>query len=202
VNFATLLDAIYPSTCLGCRSRGPALCDACRPARSERVRFARAGLDIVAVGAYAGTFRRAILAFKRGRRDAIGSLAELLAESLAAADVSWDTIIVPVPTTASRALERGFDQGAALAREVAVRDARPVLSVLQKRSRNPQRGRSRIERLRAVNRFAVAAPSLVENASVVLIDDVVTTGATLADCAAALRASGARVLGAFVLAHA
>jgi ComF family protein len=166
------------------------------------VRFTRAGLEIVAVGAYAGTLRRAILAFKRGRRDAIGPLADLLAESLAAADVSWNTIIVPVPTTAGRARERGFDQGVALAREIAVRDERPVLSALRKRAREPQRGRSRVERLRAIDRFAVVAPSLVEHANVVLVDDVVTTGATLADCAAVLRGSGARVLGAFVLAHA
>ncbi len=202
MNFASLLEALYPTACIACRSRGPALCDACRPPRTERTRFARAGLDVVAVSAYSGTFRRAILAFKRGRRDAIGPLAGLLAESLAAADVSWNTVIVPVPTTRGRALERGFDQSVALAREVAVRDARPVLVALRKRSRNPQRGRSRLERLRAVNRFAVVAPSLVENANVVLVDDVVTTGATLADCAAALRGSGARVLGAFVLAHA
>ncbi len=164
--------------------------------------MARAGLDVVAVGAYAGALREAILSFKRGRRDATGSLAELLAESFAAADVSWNTIVVPVPTTTARALERGFDQSVALARELALRDGRPVLVALRKRSRDPQRGRSRVERLRAVNRFAVVAPSLVSGADVVLVDDVVTTGATLADCAAALKASGARVLGAFVLAHA
>ncbi len=202
VNFVRLLDAFYPPTCVGCRSRGLALCEACRPRRSERARFARSGLDVVAVAAYSGSFRRAILAFKRGRRDAIGPLADLLSESLAAADVSWDTVIVPVPTSRGRALARGFDQGVALARELALRDGRPVLVALRKRSRDPQRGRSRIERLRATNRFAVVAPSLVAGAGVVLVDDVVTTGATLADCAAALTASGACVRGAFVLAHA
>ncbi len=202
MNVSRILDALYPSTCVVCRSRGPAFCDRCCPRSSDRVRFARAGLNIVAVGEYSGTLRRAILAFKRGRRDAAGPLAGLLAASLAAARVPGETLIVPVPTTRNRALERGFDQSVALARELAVHEGRPVLFALCKRSRDPQRGRSRVERLRAVNRFAVIAPSLVENASVVLIDDVVTTGATLADCAAALRGSGASVLGAFVLAHA
>ena len=178
------------------------LCDACRPRASERIRFERAGLDIVAVGAYAGPFRRAILAFKCGRRDAIRPLAGLLAESIAAAGISRSTLVVPVPTTCSRARERGFDQSVALARELALRDARPVLVALRKRSRDPQRGRSRLDRLGATGRFAVVAPTLVAQTSIVLIDDVVTTGATLADCASALSASGARVLAAFVLAHA
>jgi ComF family protein len=202
VNVSGILDALYPSSCVACRSRGPALCSHCRPRGAERVRFSRAGLNVVAVGAYCGNFRRAILAFKRGRRDATTPLASLLAESLAAAGVAKETLIVPVPTTRSRALDRGFDQSVALARELALREGRPVLFALCKRSRDPQRGRSRVERLRAVNRFVVVAPSLGQNANVVLIDDVVTTGATLADCATALRGSGACVLGAFVLAHA
>jgi ComF family protein len=197
-----ILDALYPPTCLGCGARGSALCGACTPGASERIRFERAGLPIVACGRYGGTLRRAILRFKRGRRDGAAPLASLLGEAFAWDGVSPEIVVVPVPTTPANARERGFDQGVALARELARRDDRPVLTALRKRVARDQRGHSRVERLLARDRFVVVSPSLIAHAHVVLIDDVVTTGATLADCARTLTASGANVVGTFVLAYA
>ena len=202
VNLGAILDAFYPPACAGCRAAGTALCLACVPRAGERVRFERAGVAIVAAGAYAGTLRRAILALKRGRRDVANPLGVLLARTLAREGISHRTLVVPVPTTSANASARGFDQGIALARAVAAYDGRPVLAILRKRAGRNQRGRNRLERLRASRRFEALQPRLLAGAEVVLLDDVVTTGATLADCAATLTACGARVRGAFVLAHA
>ncbi len=160
-----------------------------------------AGLRVLVVGRYAGALRRAILAFKRGRRDVGTALADLLDERVGALPAR--TILVPVPTTVRRRAERGFDQSVVLAAALAVRRDCTMLDVLAKRAGGAQRGRSRLARLRANGRFVCRAEVLpISGSSVVLVDDVVTTGATLADCARALRANGATVETALVLAYA
>jgi ComF family protein len=197
-----ILDMLYPATCAGCGVATAFLCAACAERSRAHVRIERSGVPILAVGPYAGTLRRAILRFKRGRRDGAGPLAALLAGALARERISRETIVVPVPTSRDHVRVRGFDQGLALARELALIDDRPVLAALRKRANAHQRGRNRAERLAASKRFEAVQPALVARAEVLLLDDVVTTGATLADCAATLTACGATVRGAVVLAFA
>jgi predicted amidophosphoribosyltransferase len=193
------LDALFPAACAGCRTPGAALCAACRPAPSA-VRRAHAGsLTVYAAGPYAGGLRRAILAFKRGRRDCGAALGALFGERLAAR-VPAGSVLVPVPTVAARRRERAFDQSVVLANALGLASGAPVLAVLRQIAGDAQRGRSRAARLRARGRFACTAPSLVAGTRIVLVDDVMTTGATLRDCAAALECCGTRVTEACVVA--
>ncbi|MBC5798795.1 MAG: ComF family protein [Candidatus Eremiobacteraeota bacterium] len=157
-------------------------------------------MRLVAAGAYAGPLRRAILAYKCGRRDVGEALAAWLAQRCGPIDAS--AVFVPVPTTGARRAERGFDQGVDLARRLSTLRDRPVLLALRHRTGDAQRGRSRADRLAAHDRFACVAPGVLPGVRVVLVDDVVTTGATLADSAQALRAHGAVVPYAVVLAAA
>jgi ComF family protein len=197
-----ILDMLYPATCAGCGVPAAFLCAACADRSREPARIERSGVSIATVGPYAGTLRRAILRFKRGRRDGARPLAALLAGALAREGILRETIVIPVPTSRDHVRARGFDQGLALARELALIDDRPVLAALRKRANVHQRGRNRVERLQASKRFEALQPALVARAEVILLDDVVTTGATLADCAATLVACGANVQGAVVLAYA
>ncbi len=194
------LDALFPPVCEGCGTSGVAFCGACRPPPSANVRRDVEGLRLFAAGRYEGALRRAILTYKCGRRDVGDALAQWLADRCDAFPA--DAVLVPVPTTQARRARRGFDQSVRLARELGERRSRPVLLALQHRGDDAQRGRSRIERLAAHGRFACAAPRLVSGVTIVLVDDVVTTGATLADSARTLRAQGAFVRSAVVLASA
>ncbi len=159
------------------------------------------GLAIDAAGRYAGVLRSAILLYKRGRRDAGDALSALLADRVADS-LPANCVLVPVPTTRQRRGERGFDQGVRLARGLGTRTGLPVLLALAQVAGDAQRGRSRNARLAARGRFTCVAPDLIGGASVVLVDDVMTTGATLMDCACALERSGGIVAGAVVLAYA
>ncbi len=186
-----LLDFLFPPQCGGCDSPGIGLCSECEPA-SGALRFDTLTLQVRAVGPYEGKFRRAILAFKDGRRDVGIALGRLLCRRL---DIP--PLLVPVPTTRWRAAERGFDGSALLAAQTGC----SVWNVLTQIAGDSQRGRSRDERLAARRRFASAVLPAV-GTRVVLIDDVTTTGTTLEDCAATLRARGAIVEHAIVLARA
>lgn len=199
--FSAVLDALFPATCFGCGRSGQPLCAACRPSGRRILRLAPAELDVIAAGPYEGPLRTAVLAYKRGRRDAGEALAGLLAIA-AEGSLPGCAVFVPVPTAAERIRERGFDQGVRLAQGLGTRMRVPVLQALRHCSGDAQRGRSRSARLAAHGRFACTAPALVEGARIVLVDDVVTTGATLADCASALRACGAVVREAVVVAYA
>lgn len=152
------------------------------------------GLAVRAAADYAGALREAILALKRGERAYLDPLAALLAPL-----VPLGSVLVPVTTTPRRAAERGFDQARELARRIAVRRDGVCADVLRKHG-GAQHGRRRGERLMARGRFAVRTGARVPP-SALLLDDVVTTGATLRDAARLLAAAGCDVLGAVVVAR-
>jgi len=107
--------------------------------------------------------------------------------------------LVPVPLAAARERERGFNQSAVLAHALAPRWRVPVWTDVLERTRSTQT-QTRLtpeERLANVSgafRVRAAARPTLRNAHVVIVDDVVTTAATLNACAAAIFAGGARIL--------
>jgi predicted amidophosphoribosyltransferase len=191
--WAALRPWLFPVWCVGCGAPDVALCARCAGA-AKPVTVDLAGLRVFAASEYDGPVRAAILALKRGERAYIDPLAQLIA-----ALVAPGSVLVPVRTTRRRAAERGFDQACALAARVAVCRAATCADVLRKRG-SAQRGLGRDDRLTARGRF-VLRPGAELPRSAVLLDDVVTTGATLRDAAGVLAAAGCRVLGAVVVAR-
>jgi predicted amidophosphoribosyltransferase len=157
------------------------------------------GVEIaVAAASYEGAARALAHALKYGRRLGLAALgAELMAAACPAADLRG--VIVPVPAAPLRGRWRGFDPAAELALALARLTGLPASDCLRRRSGPRQVGRVRAERLADPPSVALRrqAPR-----SVLLVDDVHTTGATLGACAAALRAGGSRRVIALCLARA
>lgn len=141
-------------------------------------------------GAYEGVLRKLIHVYKYGKvRTLAGPLSSLLAQALPR-DESFDAV-VPVPLYWRRRLQRGFNQADLLARGIARRTGIPVLPALRRlRPTATQAGLSNSARRKNVVR-AFRSRS-VQGQRILLIDDVMTTGATAAACALALKQGGAR----------
>ena len=148
---------------------------------------------------------RVVLGFKRGGRlEGVPLFARWMAQAgeelLAEAD-----LILPVPLHRWRLLQRGFNQSAVLAQRIARLTGRPwAPGVLERhRATGSQQGLKAQERLENITAaaFRVRRPERVAGARVVLIDDVLTTGATLSACAAVLRRAGATGVDAVALAR-
>ena len=192
--FHAILDIAFPPQCAGCNAIGTGLCRRCVPVDEPPLLRALPTLRVYALGEYRGALRRAVLALKDGRRDVAHALGERLA-----AMISAPMRLVPVRTTGARRRVRGIDGVEYVARVAARRTGATVVCALEPIRGDAQRGRSRVERLSARNRFWCDR-GLVAGQAVTLVDDVCTTGTTLEDCAAALRAAGAIVSQALVVA--
>lgn len=193
---AEAVDSVPPG-CARCGQPGPdALCGACR-ASPPAFDAVRAG------GLLGGPLADAIHALKYRNRPA---LARPLGSWLAArAPLECGAVVVSVPLARGRRIERGYDQAALLADALARgagRGARRLRAALRRiRETPPQVGRTRAERARNVAGAFEAHPA-VAGKDVVLVDDVVTTGATADAAATALRRAGARSIVVVALARA
>jgi ComF family protein len=210
-----LLGLLAPPCCAACDEplgQPAAFCAACassllppgasvEPAHGER----DLGLAVVAFGAYGGALGAALRRFKYGSRpDLARPLAELARGAARQAGLRAE-LVVPVPLHPVRLGERRFNQATLLARRLAreLGGRLAPLALARTRPTAPQAGLDRAARRRNVaGAFVAREPARIRGRSVVLVDDVATTGATLADCARALRQAGARQVIALVVARA
>lgn len=217
-----LVDLLVPSLCDGCGARArPPWCDACEAA-AQRQRPAdpcprcagaagpghacwSAAVPIeatTALSTWSGTVARAVLHAKlAGRREVLSALGR----RVAALVPTTPEVVVPVPTDRRRARRRGLDHTRVLATAVAAELAVPVVSALRTGLRLPDRGAAATQGHGPLPVGAVrttAAAHRVTGRAVLVVDDVVTTGETLAAAVAALHAVGAASCAAAVVARA
>ena len=187
---------LLTARCPVCRRPDRGVCARCAaglvpPTRPLRVPPGVDGLE--AVLSYEGGARAVVAGLKyRNARGGLRSLSAAMA-ALAVTSAPDVGVVTWVPTSAGRARERGFYQAALLAREVAARLGLPCRRLLRRDGGPPQTGRSLTER-RVGPLLSPVVP--IPASSVLLVDDVVTTGSTMSAAGRALRGAGAaRVFG-------
>lgn len=210
-----LLDLLFPPKCPYCRrilddARAPA-CPDCQSelpwlegrAGERNIDFADGCFSPLA---YQKAVPEAVRCFKFGRVRALGNpFALLMAQCLAGRLPQGADLICWAPVSKERLRERGFDQAELLARQVGRLLSVPVRPVLRKvRDTRPQ---SELEeesarRANARGAYALLPEMNLSGKRVVLVDDVVTSGATLSECAALLRLAGAERIFCLTLARA
>ena len=181
--------------CPACRRRSRFVCDRCLGRFLPSGMVQLSGLDQVqSIYDYDESLGRVILAAKnQGRRDILRQFGRRM--GTAAKLVQQFDVVTWVPASPVNRRRRGYDQGLLLARSVARHVELPVQRLLTRRG-DQQRGKDREQRLAAMELW----PACTIPASVLIIDDVVTTGASLCQSADALRRGGAQSVSAMTIA--
>ena len=201
-----LVDLVLPSRCVCCGRGGQLWCLDCRPASEPEPVTLPALPSVVAAGEYGGALRSALLAFKeRGQRALAGPLAAYLSDAVDVGrrqlgESAHPPLLVPVPSSRSAARQRGGDHLLRLVAEVAPQNGLDVLPALRLAGRGrdsvglsaAQRSANLAHRMRAI--------PVLSDRPVLIVDDIVTTGATLTEASRALQAAGWQVSGAAVIA--
>ena len=192
---------LFPTRCPVCSAIGPAPCGACRARlRPAPTLPAPPGVDrLLALFAYDGAGREIVARLKyRNARASAPWLAAQLVALLAGACLPAIDLVTWVPTTAGRRRQRGFDQAELLARRVARRARLPPARLLV-HGADHQTGRSAAARRAGV--VVLPRRPVPTGAHVLLVDDVVTTGATMSVAGQALRSAGAAAVTAIAVAR-
>lgn len=216
-----LISFVTPYDCLICGDEGAILCEGCRldnlnapPSRcagclkltddyktcSSCQPRLRAG-HIWVAAEYDGAARSLTRQFKfAGAREAGKAMAKSIAEALPYFEKDW--VIVPLPTITNHQRMRGFDHTRLIAAYVAQYKQMHYLACLRRVGQTKQVGAARLQRQQQVANTMFASPALsVKDAKILLIDDVMTTGASIAEATRALKVAGAKKVYAAVFAQ-
>lgn len=216
-----LISIVAPHDCVICGKEGFTLCNTCQafeintvPSRCYRCHKAtsdysvcltcrrKTGLKHVWVRTpYDETSSKLVLSFKFERaRSAYKPLSRAILDVLPV--LPADTLIVGVPTVTSRVRQRGYDHIKLLVRQIANKTGLIYVSPVVRSGQAHQFGASRTKRReQLLNAFCVANPLLVKDKRILLVDDVLTTGATLETLAEVLKNAGAKQVDAVVFAQ-
>ena len=215
------LDLAFPATCSGCGREGEPLCAVCRPALDARLALPGGTpiglpaelpaplLQLEWCAPFAGPVRATLHDLKyAGERRLAGPLGDALARRWARVGTGAE-VVVPVPVHAERERRRGYDQAALIAEVAGEHLGLPVVRALERqRATVAQFELGRDERaanvdgaFRVRERSGAGAARAVAGRWILLVDDVVTTGATLAACAFALERAGALAVSAIAVAR-
>ncbi|MHC4661085.1 MAG: ComF family protein [Planctomycetota bacterium] len=158
-----------------------------------------------AVGMYDGPLRDLIIQLKFRKLElTVADLGRWIADRYEETRGIVPDFLVPVPLHINRRRERGFDQAEILAEHVAKRSGVPLKKPLVRtRNTEPQTGLPPTGRQKNISgAFALSKKADVQGKRILLIDDVMTTGSTLAECSRALRNAGASSIECLILARA
>jgi ComF family protein len=212
-------DLLFPKKCLACKKEGRAFCAECRgKIPLETSPFAS---DTISVWQYDHPIlQKTLWKLKyRGKQELAHDLAESLYDKLMetlaenelfanpAGNINERYILIPIPIHKNRQKERGYNQSELLAKELALLD--PSLfaletNVLKKSKETPSQVsvKNREQRLRNIHgSFTVTHPKKISGKNIIVVDDVTTTGATLAEARKVLRKAGVKSVLCLTLAH-
>src|SRR5215212_8259677 len=205
------LDLAFPARCPGCGREGPPICDTCEPSLAARLTLP-AGIaiglpsDVPApllqlewCAPFSGLVRRALHELKYGGETRVAEpLGQAIARRWGRVAVGGD-VIVPVPVHAARRRHRGYDQAELIAAAAARSLNLPMAPLIERqratRAQFDLDRRTRASNVEGAFRLRGGGPatnhSSLRGRWIVLVDDVVTTGATLSACARPLLDAGA-----------
>ncbi len=211
----TILDLIFPVRCISCNKSGVLLCEKCLagspPSERESVKW------IFPIYDYRHpAIKKAIWLLKyNGKRGLAkifaecmyGRIIEELSE-LSLMENFRNPILIPIPLSAKRQRERGFNQSELICNNLIALDKNQNFilekNVLIKPKDSEHQARIEDRRKRLLNiigSFSVKNPELIKGRNIILIDDVITTGATLSEARKTLKLHGAKKVIAFTVAH-
>ena len=211
---ATILDFIFPRHCLSCKIRGTDICFSCLtsspPAERECAEWIFPLYDY-----RHKPLKEAIWLLKYKNRKRIASilgraLVDRISEEvgdLHSIENFTNPILIPIPLSRKKFWSRGYNQAELIAMEIeklSDRNLKMKKNILVKKKNTKQQAKvvnkeARIKNI--IGSFTVKNPDLVKNKNIILVDDVVTTGATLGEAKKILEQSGAKKVIAFTVAH-
>jgi ComF family protein len=211
----TILDVVFPTKCVFCGKTGTDLCPSCLsdspPAERESARW------IFPIYDYRHpVIKKALWLLKySGKKRLARIFAEVLhgkileeLSDLSVMENFNNAILIPIPLSAQRRRERGYNQAELICQELIKLDKENNFhlenNILIKPKNTEHQARIKDRGLRLKNisgSFAVKNAELVKNRNIILVDDITTTGATLAEAKKILKQAGARKVIAFTVAH-
>ena len=198
-----VLRLLFPPKCVLCRNLlGENETDLCPDCRENQPEFPSHKIKLSFLAQWTGVWyykenvRQSILRYKfYGRRSYAPAYGRLLAGKILAEGWQDADILTWVPISSRRRRSRGYDQSELLARAVAEELGMTAAALLKKaRHTKPQStmGNAAHRRANALGAYRMTDPAAVKDKRILLVDDIVTTGATASECAKTLLAAGAR----------
>jgi len=213
----TILDIIFPATCMACGKKAEDLCRECLLSSPLALRECADWIFPLFDYRHIPVKKSIRLLKYKGRKKLAKVFAEVLhdkiVEELSELSVMQnfrEPILIPIPLSKKRHRERGYNQAELICKELIKLDSKPennfILAkdvlIKTKETEHQANIKDRRDRLKNLfGSFAVKNEEIIKNRNVILIDDVITTGATLNEARKILKKSGAKKVIAFTVAH-